>query len=520
VDVAEPDLVDLATEEVREFLEPTRYAGSPVIGVSAHRGDGLDELRRVLVETARSAKPHQVADRPFREAIDRVFSLTGAGTVITGTSLWGCLEVGGEVTVYPQGDTARVRRLHVHGEERTRVEAGERVAVNLVGVAKERLRRGDQLLQPGPWHVTTLVTVQLEILPSAPGPLDEGDEVEVHALAARLPARVERLAERPLGPGNTAAAQLKLRDPMLLFPGDRLILRRPAPVNTFAGGVVLDAQLGRWRRRDSKGLNDLPSTDRGGWPNLLLSWIERAGLGAVSAAELAARLGVVPDAVQAPLGRLLSDDKVRSLATRPPRLVASARLDRLTAVAADELKRRFEGEEVSAGIPARDFAAALLPRSALPLADVYLEELRQRGVLDLAQGRVVPPGADSHMTAAGEELTRKVEALYRGAGLDPPSPAEAADKLQARSATVEGICRYLHQRGRLVRLEGRLLVHRGALDEVARAVRSLETDTFGVGEFKERFGLTRKLAIPILEWLDSERITVRQGNMRKILRRD
>jgi selenocysteine-specific elongation factor len=161
----------------------------------------------------------------------------------------------------------------------------------------------------------------------------------------------------------------------------------------------------------------------------------------------------------------------------------------------------------------------VLPKAARALADVYLEELRQRGVLDLAQGRVVPPGTDSHMTATGEELSRKVDAIYREAGLDPPSPSEAAERLQARPATVEGICQFLVQRGRLVRLEGKMLVHRAALDEVARGLQTLQSETFSVGEFKERFGLTRKLAIPILEWLDSERVTVRQGNQRKIIRR-
>jgi selenocysteine-specific elongation factor len=344
--------------------------------------------------------------------------------------------------------------------------------MNLVGIDKQRIRRGDQLMTPGPWQTTTLLSVRLELLASAPGPLDEGDEVEIHALAARVPARVERLAERPLAPGNTANAQLKLRSQMLLFPGDRLVLRRPAPVNTFAGGVVLDTRLARWRRRDSADLKGLPQVRRDAWPALLLGWVEGAGLSAVTAVELAGRLGVLADAVEAPLGRLLSAGSIRALPTRPPRLVLSSRLDELALRARAELERRLEGEEVSAGVPARDFAAALLPRSAGDLSELYLEELRQRGVIDLAKGRVVPPGTDGHMTEAGQELTRKVESLYRQAGLDPPAPAAAAERLQARPVTIEGICKFLVQRGQLVRLEGKLLVHRGALDEVVREVRS------------------------------------------------
>jgi selenocysteine-specific elongation factor len=520
VDLVEEDLADLAVEEVREFLAPSRYRDAPIVPVSAHTGDGMGSLRSILLQEARSTAPHQIENRPFREAVDRVFTLTGAGTVVTGTSLWGTLEVGTEILVFPSERRVRVRRLHVHGEERERVEAGERVAVNLASVAKNDLHRGDQLISQGPWRSTKLITVQLELLGTAPHPLDEGDWVEVHALAYRSGARVERLASRPLKPGATTVAQLKLRNPVLLFPGDRLVLRRPAPVNTFAGGTVLDAHLGRWRRRDSALLDDLPPVHHDAWPELLETWIERAGLASVSADELAGRLGVLTEAVEAPLGRLFSDHKVTAIAVRPPRFVTTSLLDELTSSARRELERRLAGEEVSAGIPARDFAAALLPRSALALTEIYLEELRQRGAIELSQGRVVPAGSEHHMTATGEDLARRIETLYREAGFDAPSPQETASRLEARPATVEGICRFLATRGRLVRLEGKLLIHRAILDEVAREVRSWEAETFGVGEFKERFHVSRKFAIPILEWLDSERVTVRQGNQRKIIKRN
>lgn len=519
IDLVDEELSELVAEEVRELLEPTSFSGVPVIGVSATTGIGLEELRLVLFEQGRTARPRQIEGRPFREPVDRVFSLTGAGTVVTGTSLWGELEVGSEITVQPRGDSARVRRLHVHGDERRTVSAGERVALNLAGISREVLSRGDQVVSPGPWQPTRMLTVGLELLASAPGPLDEGDEVEVHALAARVSGRVERLAERPLKPGAHANAQLSLREPMLLFPGDRLVLRRPSPVNTFAGGSVLDAHLRRWRRRDSSALNELPDVGHGDWPELLASWIDREGLSGLSQPVLAGRLGVLDTAIEAPLGRLLEDDRIRALPTQPRTFVSSSVLTDLAHAAREELKRRLAGEEVSAGIPARDFAGRLLPRNAVALADIYLEELRGRGVIELSEGRVVPPGSDGHMTAAGEELTRKIEKLYREDGFDAVSPAEAAHRLHARPAMVEGICRYLLQRRRLVRLEGKYLIHRAVLDEMAHKVREWSVDDFAVGDFKEKFGLTRKLAIPALEWLDSERITVRHGNRRKIIRR-
>jgi selenocysteine-specific elongation factor len=518
-DAVEQDFADLVVEEVLELLEPTPYGEAQVVQVSAATGAGLDDLRSLLMEEARGVAPHDVKSRPFREVVDRVFSLTGAGTVVTGTSLWGAVEVGDEVEIYPSRATARIRRLHVHGSEQQRVEAGERVAVNLVGLATADLSRGDQLLSKGPWEPTRLVTVKLELLGAAPKPLDEGDEVEVHALASRVAARVERLGSRPLVPGGTSVAQLGLKQPLLLFPEDRLVLRRPSPVNTFAGGIVLDGHLRRWQRKDSARLNDLPMARRNEWPEVLASWIERAGLAAPSAAELAGRMGVLESAVEAPLGRLVSDQRIHCLGTRPARMVMTAELDHLVEAAGRELKSRLSREEVSAGIPARDFMGTLLPRSAEGLEDAYLEELRNRGVVDVAGGRVVPPGGEDHMTELGAELSRKVDREYRDAGLAPPSPNEVAERLAARPAMVEGICQFLVQKNRLARLEGKLLIHRSVLDEVAERIGKLKTETLSVGEFKDEFGLSRKLAIPILEWLDSQRVTVRQGNVRKIIRR-
>ena len=518
-DTVDEDLVELAVEEIVECLADTPFAAAPVVPVSAVSGSGLDELRTVLFTQALSARPRQIEDRPYREAVDRVFSLTGAGTVVTGTSLWGRLDVGSEVLIMPRGASARVRRLHVHGQERQTVEAGERVAVNLAGRTRDEIDRGNQILSVGDWQPSRLITIRLELLRIAPHPLDEGDELEVHAFADRVPARIDRLSRRPLAPGKIATAQLKLGKPMLLFPADRVVLRRPAPVNTFAGGEVFDPHLPRWRRGESEGLEDLPSPRRDGWSELLAWWIDLAGLRGVTAHRLAARLGVLDHAVEAPLGRLLEREEVMALPTQPATLVSTNYVNQLARAASEALTRRFEGVEVSAGIPARDFSATLLPRSAQELTGVYFEELRQRGVLELSDGRVVPPGSEHHMSAAGEELTRRLEVLYRETGFVAPGPAEAAETLNARPATVEGICRFLVQRGRLVRLEGKYLIHRATLDEVARKVRSMDCESFSVGEFKERFGLTRKLAIPVLEWLDSERVTLRIGNQRKILRR-
>jgi selenocysteine-specific elongation factor len=306
---------------------------------------------------------------------------------------------------------------------------------------------------------------------------------------------------------------------MMLFPGDRVVLRRPAPVNTFAGGLVLDTRLGRYRRIHAAGLETRPTVQRSAWPQLFQRWIDEAGTTALSLDDLAGRLGVLPDSAESVVGRLLEKKTVIALPTQPPRFVIQRAVDELAQRAGEEIAARLKSEAVSAGVPARDFMASVLPVSALDLASHYLEVLRLRKAVEVTDGRVLPPGASSHMTADGAELSQKLDDLYRDAGIDPPSPAEAAERLSKRPAMVEGVCRFLVQQGVLVRLEGRWIIHRSVLDNIVRDVTAWDLAEFAVGEFKQKFDLTRKLAIPILEWLDSERITVRVGNKRKVLNR-
>lgn len=519
IDLVDEETAEFAVEEIREILQGTVFEETPILPVSARGGQGVEELREVLFQQAEKARPHEIEGRPFREPIDRVFSLSGAGTVITGTSLWGKLENGPTVELEPGKISARVRRMHVHGEERMEVEAGERVALNLAGLKTSECSRGMQVMSAGPWTSTRLLTLRLELLKMAPGPLDEGDEVELHALGARCLGRIDRLAERPLKPGESAVAQISLEKEMMLFPGDRIILRRPAPVNTFAGGQVLDARLRRFRRRDAPTLAQRPGVHRAAWPELVEQWILESGLEAPNLEDIRSRLGLLEDATESLMGQVLARKKIRILPGLPPLLVGVEVLDELMRKARELLASRLEETQLSNGIPAQDFMNSLLPTHLRSYAGHYLEALQREKVLELREGRVLPPGASAHMKGEGAEMARQLEDFYRKRGVDPPAAHEAAHLLNLKPAIVEGVCRFLTERGVLMRLDGKWLIHRDVLEEITSSVRSWGVEDFGVGEFKERFRLTRKLAIPILEWLDSERVTIRVGNRRRIFGR-
>ncbi len=505
-DAVEPAALADERGRLAAALAGTALAGALVVPCSAVTGEGLDELRRAILVSARSVIRAEEPHRPFRLAADRVFTLPGAGTIVTGTAHWGWVREGDELVSLPSGLPLRVRGVQVHGERRERAGAGERVALRLAGASVAELPRGEQLLTPGGWRATRRVALALRLVEG--GALEEGARVWCHLLAARVAARVERVHHDADGQDGRVRAILHLARPVLALPGDRVVLRRLSPAATLGGGEVLDGQPPRLRRSEAAALARLPRPWRD-LPATLLGWITQAGPAGVTAEGLASRLGVGTAALEAALGRLAADGSVAVARTRPPVLVAGAEL-----AAVQSRAREVLAPAGDLGMPLAELAARVVPPSAPALRDFYLDGLRRAGILRESGARAM--AADAAPLA--DALASRLAELYRRAGFAAPSPQEAAAALAADPRAVDGVVRFLIDQGRLARIGGKWVVHRQALDEVVISLREWGVESFDVGAFKERFGLTRKLAIPILEWLDSQRVTRREGEVRRVLR--
>ncbi len=508
VDLVEPDLVEVVAEEVREALAGGPLAEAPVVPCSAVRGVGLQELREAILQCAAAVTRREDPYRPFRLAVDRVFTMPGAGTVVTGTARWGEVGVGDELVALPSGRRVRVRGVQVHGQPRRQGQVGERVALQLAGVTVEEVPRGEQLLSLGPWQAAQRLAVSVRLLPSSP-PLQEGDIVWVHLLAGRTLGKLERLLPAPLPPGQRGRALLRLRRPVFAAPGDRLVLRRASPAQTIGGAVVLDPLAAALRRREVERLGLLPDPGAD-LPGALAAFIAGAGWGGVTLPQLEARLGIRGEGLEAALGRVVEAGRARVVRTNPITLLAAAQLQAVRERAAEQLAAAG-----SLGVPLAEFAARVVPREGSALREVYLEDLKAAGVMREVAGRAMSAGA----ARAEDPLAAAVEKLYFEAKFAAPSPAEVAVQLAADPHAVAGIVRFLIGAGRLARIGGKWVLHRALLDEVALAMAEWEGELVEVGRFKERFGLTRKLAIPLLEWLDSQRITRREGDARRVLPR-
>jgi selenocysteine-specific elongation factor len=505
-DLVEAELLDVVEEELRDTLATSPLAGAPIVRCSATRREGIEALREAVLACARAVERQPATHRPFRLGVDRVFALPGTGTVVTGTARWGEVRVGDELVALPSGRVVRVRGVQVHNTPRERAVMGERVALQLAGVRVSELPRGEQLLSSGPWRATTRVAAAVQVLPGA-RPLEEGDEVWLHLLAGRSLARVERLTERRLEGGTQGRAILRLARALFAAPGDRVVLRTPSPPRTVGGGQIIDPWPSRIPRRAVASLAALP--DAGQSPREAVDlWIREAGREGVEPRELAARLGWNEAGLEPLLGQLVTAGSVEVVPLRPPRLLA-----REVVRSVVEKARELLVAAGATGIPVPELLSRLLPPGAERLREHYLGALRAAGVVAEIAGRALAV----ERAAVEDPLAAAVEAFYRREGFSSPSPGEVAASLRANPKAVEGMVRFLLARGRLARVGGKWIVHRDLLDETAAAVRAWGVEVFDVGQFKERFSLTRKLAIPLLEWLDSQRVTRREGDRRRVL---
>ncbi len=513
-DLVDPETLEVVRMEVADFLKGSFLdpATSPIIPVSSRTGAGLDQLKSELARLAAEI-PAKDSSAVFRLPIDRVFTMKGFGTVVTGTLISGTVHKDQELQLHPGGKRLRVRGVQVHGAAADHAVAGQRTALNLAGVETTELARGMMLTPPQMFQPAQRVSVTLDILRSAK-PLRDRARVHFHVFTAETIAEVNLLGARQLQPGESGSAFLKLDDPLLLLPGDRFIIRQFSPVITIGGGRVLDAAEQPRRIRAEERLAFLRTLAKASPEEALLARVSRRREDGLA----------VPEAV-AETGWLRS--RVEQLA---PDLAKSGKLVRFDELLLSPLIVESLRETISTQVERFHKANPLVP-------GIGREELREtlslreevfRGVLDslVRDKKLQVNGEVVHTAGKGvvlrdEEAESKVqiEQAFAQAGLKVPLLKEVLASLPVDQVRAHKIVTLLLRDRVLVKLADELVFHRDALDALRRQIvaQKAKTPKLNVGSFKDLFGITRKYAIPLLEYLDRERVTRRVGDERMIL---
>jgi selenocysteine-specific elongation factor len=494
---------------VEKFVNSSFLGSQPLVFVSARTGAGLDELRRELFALARSIPPRNLGF-VTRLPLDRAFTVKGFGTVATGTLIAGSVTASEELAIEPGGRTVKVRGLQVHGHAAPAAHAATRVALNLVRIEPSSIHRGDTLVDPGALTAVDAIDVEIILLPNAPA-LKHRARVHFHAFASECIAAVSLFDSGSLEPGASGLAHLRISRPVVLIPGDRFVLRQGSPIATVGGGCVLDAHpLPRVKRRIAH--EWLRAFCNGSPAAQLEIRIQRRGNNGISLSALVAETGLMPDAIGALLAPALKSQSVIALQSD---VVASA--DALRD-ACDLVGREFESllrEGAASGVK----RSALMSRLGLQqeVFDYVLQFLAEQGKLRIA-GELLAAAADVPIESREQEKLVAICCAYDEAGLAPPTIGEVAGLLKMDPAELRRLITILLREKKLVRLgDDSLLAHPGALSTLKQTLQPFRGQTIDVPFFKRLTGLSRKYAIPLLEYLDRERITRKQGDRRLVL---
>ncbi|MGH9379711.1 MAG: selenocysteine-specific translation elongation factor [Thermoanaerobaculia bacterium] len=519
LDLVEPELAELAELEIGDFLEGTPYAGAPVSRVSAVSGDGIGELRRELLDLASRYVIDERPEDPVRLPIDRAFTLKGLGTVVTGTLVDGTVAPGDRLALLPGDEAVRVRNVQVHGKDRPFASGGERTSLQVGGVGLEAVRRGLQLVTPGAFQATRRLCASFRLLAESPVPLAESTEVRFHLYSTEVIGVLRPLEPRRLEPGAEGIVEIRLREPVVMVRGDRFIVRRPTPATTLGGGAILDPQ---WKYPGRKRLPDALEALSGSTAGAVCYWIETSGAAGLALNDLAPRLALPAGELRSLLAdqgapaRLL---EISGDGGEAPRWVATTVFDRAVERAEQVLERFFRRNRLAASMPKAHWVAQVLPRVPPRLADYYLASLQRRGVLQLAGDAVTLPGRTVELDDAERRAIEQLAEAIESGGLSPPDEGELRATIASGSGGVfDAAVQYLLGAAKLVRLPNRALVSGSAIESLKEAILEGGADRLTVGEFKDRFELTRKWAIPLLEHLDSIGFTRRAGDVRLIVR--
>jgi selenocysteine-specific elongation factor len=516
-DLVNAETLAVVRAEVEDFLrgsflgnsEPTSGSSkAPIIAVSALKGTGLDELKGELIRIGREATAKD-AEAITRLPIDRVFTMKGFGTVVTGTLVAGTIRKEDELELFPAGKRVRVRGVQVHGAAAEKAVAGERTALNLAGVEKHELGRGMVLASPGLLQTSSRMDVKLSLLTSAK-PLKHGARVHLHAFASETMATVHLYEDKQLKPGGDAFAQLRLSPPVLLLPGDRFILRQFSPVVTIGGGVVLDAMPVQKMPLGAR-LEFLKVQAAGDPKSALLARIARRAERGLALSQAVAETGWRKEVVA---GLLKQDPAVMSFGNM---LIQADALANVVRAILETMARFHDENPLAAGM-----TAATLRENIGANTEVFefaLDSLLRARKIESVRELVRLAGRGVVMKDEEAESRKIIEQTFAAAELKAPALKDVLAGLEIDQARAHKIMTLLLREKILIKVSDDLVFHKSALAELRKklAAQKLISPRLDVARFKDLTGVSRKYAIPLLEYLDRERVTKRVGEARVIL---
>ncbi len=514
--IDDPEWLDLVELDVVELLQDTHLASASIVRVSALTGEGLEALRHSLASTLETLPPRRNRARP-RLPIDRIFSISGFGTIVTGTLMDGHFAVGDSVEIVPSGVEGRIRGLQTHGQQIQSGEPGSRLAINLSGIGTDEISRGDVVVKPDTLRSTVLVDVSFRLLADAAKPLAHNQAVDFFVGASEVSARVRLLGAEQIEPGEAGWLQLRLASPLAVASGDRFILRQPSPSSTLGGGLVLNPYpRRRWKRFDKQALIQFQALASGLPDEILLQTLARNPL--VTESDLIALSSLDMETAQENLKELCSAGAITEFgAGSDRRLVTLEHWERTLQQLLDLLQAFHAEHPLRRGMPrsearSRLQSGARLTKLSVRLFNDMLAEAKSAGLIETDDALVWRSGFSIALNPDQQAGVDRVAASFSASPFSPPNAGETLELLGSDPELLE----MMFEQGRLIRLAGGVLFRMADFESASSQIQDhiKSNGSITLAETRDLFDTSRKYAQALLEELDARRITRRDGDVR------
>lgn len=519
-DLVDEEWLELVQDDIRAYFKGTFLENAPIIPVSSATGEGVEEAKKAI-DANISGLPFQEEFGPFRLAVDRVFSMKGFGTVVTGSSLSGRIAVGEEIEFHPAGVKAKIRGIQVHGEDVGLVEAGHRTAINLQGIDKETINRGDMAATPGSMTDSTLMDADFTYLKSLAKKLKNRTQVRIHVGAREITGRVIFMETDEMNPGDRANVQLLLQEPASVWPGDRYVIRSYSPVRTIGGGTILNNAPPKRKRTSQK---DRDANHRifhtflnGTEHERLLLFLEESGTDGLTQAQLSTRLGVFGNKLKKLLQTPISTREILVADSERQRLIAAPAFEKLTQTITAILEAYHQANPLLTGLAKEELRSGIKPPVDHKLFQFALDNLIKQNVIVQDQAEVRMAGFEVTLQVDEQELKERIFKIYREAGLAPPNYKEVVEGVsELPEKQVHQVINLLIQDKQLTKVTESLFFDTQQLEALAAQVTEFirKHGEIDAPRFKELTGLTRKFSIPLLEYFDKIKLTIRIDDKR------
>lgn len=515
IDLVEKEWLDLVRSEITGFLQETFLEGAPIIPVSAVKQEGLNDLIRELDVITGQIK-EKTDDGIFRLPVDRVFTMKGFGTVVTGTLVSDHIKTGDEIKILPVNIAARIRGIQVHNQPVEEAWSGQRTAINLQGIEKSTVERGNVLVRPETVWPTQRLDVFVEFLASNSKNLKNRSLIRLHTGTIEIIARIILLEKEELTPGQKEFAQIILSEKDVVVAGDHFVLRSYSPVTTIGGGIVIDPLPAKHKRHNVRVKEELNLLQNGSLPEKISVILERAGLGGINLRCLAFRLGVNAKKIRQEIETLLSGKKAFLLDNDDTTVISANLFNQMEELIARNITAYHKKNSLKEGMPKEELKASQASFVSTKLFNMVMNSLGKKGIIVSDKDNVRLAGHQVEFSGELDSLRRDIAGIYNEAGLTPPSLSDVMNKFKEQKTKAQSIIKLMLKEGSLIQINEDLCFSRESLEKLRGDYKAqlIKDGKATPASFKDLTGLSRKYIIPLMEYFDTNKLTVRVGDHR------